>query len=475
MALSLEWLGDIKRAAVIGASAKTKYMFLEALTTQFKGESVAIKPGTEEIEGFPGISVYPSVRDVPGALDFVFISVPRESVLQVIQDCVEKGVKLVSIFTAEFSDSNTEEGRELEQQIVDAARGSTRILGPNCMGIYYPRIGLGWRIKFPLLDGKTTLICQSGGISNLIIYGAGYAGLGIAKAFSFGNGADLHFVELLDYAVHDPETSIIVSYVEGIRDAEIPRLREILAENRKPFIAVKAGKSGAGSRASVSHTGSLAGSFVMWQSLAKQYGVIQGESFDDMLYLPLALDAFGAQEVQNIAVASMSGGYGVIMADLVESAGLSVPSYSPDLTAQLEEYIHIAGTRAKNPTDISSLIAYPDMCYHIFETIFAAPEVDAVIFDLAIWYLDPEYQYIKDEQSCEKMANAFALAHKYHKSFYLVIQNIGFIEIREKMRGLLNERHVPIFNSVPEVVHTIVKINEWIRFQKKKWGDIPPV
>ncbi|HMF31025.1 MAG TPA: hypothetical protein VKK79_06405, partial [Candidatus Lokiarchaeia archaeon] len=101
--------------------------------------------------------------------------------------------------------------------------------------------------------------------------------------------------------------------------------------------------------------------------------------------------------------------------------------------------------------------------------------VDAVIFDLAIWYLDPEYQYIKDEQSCEKMADAFALAHHYHKSFYLVIQNIGFIEIREKMRELLNERHVPIFNSVPEVIRTISKINDWVRFQKKKWGDIPPV
>ena len=187
-------------------------------------------------------------------------------------------------------------GGRLEEQIAEVARGSTRLLGPNGMGLYYPRIGLAWRPHFPTLEGTTTLICQSGGIANLFIYGAGFAGLGLTKVFSFGNGADLHLVELIDYAAHDPETKTIVAYIEGIRAGEIPHLREILTTIRKPFIAVKGGKSSAGIRAAHSHTASFAGSHILWESFFKQYGVIQTDCFDDLIEICLALDAFGGTE-----------------------------------------------------------------------------------------------------------------------------------------------------------------------------------
>ena len=103
----------------------------------------------------------------------------------------------------------------------------------------------------------------------------------------------------------------------------------------------------------------------------------------------------------------MSGGYGVLMADLLEMAGLSVRPFSPEITTELEALINIPGTRAKNPTDLSTLIAYPDLCRQIFEIIIGSSEVDAVIFDLPLWYLDPNYQYIKEEQSCEQLAEHF--------------------------------------------------------------------
>ncbi len=468
MGRSLSWLSDIKRVAVIGASARSKYFFLRAFTSQFKGEVLAIKPGADRIEGFPNTPVYARIKDVPGPLDFVFISLPREKVADVLRECAEKGVKLVTIFTAEFSDAGTEEGRKMEKELLVAANGVTRIFGPNGMGLYYPRIGLAWRASAPLLVGKTTFICQSGGISNLLIYGSGNVGLGLCKVFSFGNGVDIHFVELFDYAVHDPETHIITAYVEGIRSQEAPRFKELLAENKKPFIVIKGGTSNAGSRATISHTASLAGASGIWQNLLHQHGAIQVDHFEDLMNVALVLDAYGPCKMQNIAVVSMSGGFGVIMTDLIEGAGMKVPPFSPSLTSKLEELITIPGTTAKNPVDFSALIGYPDTCRKIFEAAFEDPGVDAIVFDLQIWYLDPDYQVYQDPRVAEKLADAFALAHKYHKPFFLIVQHAGFVETREKMRALLGTRHVPMFGTVAEVIRVMGKITEWIEYRERK-------
>ncbi len=468
MGRSLAFLPDIKRIAVIGASARTKYFFLRAFTSQFKGETFAIKPGADHIEGFPNTPVYARLKDVPGSLDFVFISLPREKVPEVIRECAEKGVKLASVFTADFSDEGTEEGRALEKELPVAAGGVTRILGPNGMGFYYPRIGLAWRPNAPLIVGKTTFIAQSGGISNLLIFGSGNAGLGLSKVFSFGNGVDLHFVELFDFAVHDPETEIIAAYMEGIRTREVPQFRELLAENEKPFIVIKGGKSNAGSRATISHTASLSGSSGIWLSLLKQYGAIQVEHFEDLMNVALVLDAYGPCKMEKTAVVSMSGGFGIIMTDLLEDAGMTVPPFSESLTKKLEQLITIPGTTARNPVDFSSLIGYPDTCRKIFEAVFEDPDVDTVMFDLQIWYLDPNYQLNQDAKMAEKLADAFALAHKYHKPFLLVSQYVGFVDAREKLRRLLGERHLPIFGTVAEAVRAMAKINEWIAFRERK-------
>jgi len=468
MISSIAWLPDIKRVAVIGASSRNKYFFLRAFTSQFKGETIAIKPGVDHLEGFPKTPVYSRIKDVPGPLDFVFISLPREKVVEVIRECSEKGVKLAAVFTSEFSDAGTEEGRALEKELVVAAKGVTRILGPNGMGLYYPRLGISWRPNAPLVVGKTTFISQSGGISNLLNYGSGYVGLGLSKVFSFGNGIDLNFVELFDFAVHDPETQIITAYLEGIRTSEAPRFKELLIENEKPFIVIKGGKSNAGSRATISHTASLSGSSEIWQSLLKQSGAIQVENFENLMNIAIVLDSYGPCKMENIAVVSMSGGFGVIMTDLLEGAGMNVPPFSQSLTTKLEALITNPGTTAKNPVDFSTLIGDPDTCRKVFEAIFEDPGVDTIVFDLQIWNLDPNYQVNETPKIAEKLADAFALAHKYHKPFFLVVQHVGFIETREKLHRLLCERRVPMFGTVAEVVHAMAKIKEWIDYRERK-------
>ena len=136
MGRSLSWLPEIKRVAVIGSSARTNYFFLRAFTSQFKGETIAIKPGVDHIEGFPNIAVYPRVKDIPGSLDFVFVSLPREKVAEIVRECAEKGVKLMSIFTSEFSDAGTEEGRALEKELLVGFRvenGNVGVRAPRLL------------------------------------------------------------------------------------------------------------------------------------------------------------------------------------------------------------------------------------------------------------------------------------------------------------------------------------------------------
>ena len=163
----LSFINDIKSMAVIGTSAKRNFFFLKNHQESFKGSLYAINPTVKEIPGFPKENLYKSIKDVPEVVDFAFITVPAKQVISVIDECIEKGVKLVSIFSAEFSDAGTEEGRALEKELLKHADNKIRLLGPNGMGLFYPKLGIAWRAFFPNTQGNIGLIAQSGGM-NLI-------------------------------------------------------------------------------------------------------------------------------------------------------------------------------------------------------------------------------------------------------------------------------------------------------------------
>ncbi len=217
----LSFINNIESMAVIGPSKKRNYFFLFNHQENFKGNLYAVHPTVKEIPNFPSENIYPSIRDIPGKVDFAFITVPAAQVLKVIDECVEKEVKLVSIFSAEFSDAGTEEGRRLEREVIQRAQNKVRILGPNGMGLFYPRLGIAWRSKFPIVPGNIGFIGQSGGLCNIAIYTAKEMGIHFSKVFSFGNAADIDFVDLLYFLTNDPETDIILCYLEGIKENRV--------------------------------------------------------------------------------------------------------------------------------------------------------------------------------------------------------------------------------------------------------------
>ena len=235
----ISFLNTIRSIAVIGSSKRSDYSFLRRHAELFKGPVYAVHPTVTSIPRFDDGTqgkIYKSVELIPEDIDYVFIATPASRILDVIDGCVKKGVKLASIFTAGLADLGTEEGEQLEKEMISKLNNSMRILGPNCLGLFYPKKGISWRGNFPPESGNIGFIAQSGGICDLVVFKGAEMGLHFSKVFSYGNGNDLDIVDLLYYLSNDPETDIITVYLEGINQGRGDALREVLAQNKKPII-----------------------------------------------------------------------------------------------------------------------------------------------------------------------------------------------------------------------------------------------
>ena len=193
-------------------------------------------------------------------MDYAFLQVPARAAIEVLNDCGAKGVKLATLFTAGFGESEAKGGSELEQELLRAARQSgVRLLGPNCLGFYCPAVGIAFGSNFPRERGPVGALCQSGGHAGQLVYAATQRGIRFSKAISYGNALDLNEAELMEYFAQDPDTRIIIAYVEGVRYGK--RFFQALrtAARAKPVIVYKGGQSEVGAAATLCHTGSMAG------------------------------------------------------------------------------------------------------------------------------------------------------------------------------------------------------------------------
>ncbi|MEE8174054.1 MAG: CoA-binding protein, partial [Dehalococcoidia bacterium] len=281
----LEYIFHPRSIAVVGASTQPSgsaaNIFIEPLLIlDYPGAIYPINPKGGELLG---LKIYPTLADVPGPVDLATICVPAPLVPQVMADCAHKGVKLAQIFTAGFSESG-EAGERLEAEIAAIARrGGVRVIGPNCMGIYCPGTGLSFNPYFPRDSGAVGFLSQSGANINDVVEPGVHRGLHFSKVVSYGNACDLNECDFLEYLAGDPETQIIAMYIEGTRDGQrfIKALSQ--ATRAKPVIILKGGRTRGGSRATLSHTGSLAGDDAVWDALCRQMGVIQAYNVEELI------------------------------------------------------------------------------------------------------------------------------------------------------------------------------------------------
>ena len=459
----ISFINSIKSIAIIGPSKKREYFFLKNHAEYFKGSIYAVHPTVDEIPNFDKQNIFPSLEEIPGNVDFAFIAVPPSQILNVMDECVQKKVKLVTVFTSEFSDSGTEEGSGLEKELVRRAQNKVRILGPNGMGLFYPKAGIAWRPKFPTTPGNIGFIAQSGGICNIAIYGAQNLGINFSKVFSFGNGADLDFVDLLYFFSRDPETDIILCYLEGIKKGRNHDLRKVLEQNKKPIVVLKGGRSKTGSIAAKTHTASISGDNRIWEALFKQYNIIEVDTLEQLLYTACLIDYYGLFELDNLAVFSISGGYGVILVDLIEKAGFIVAPFSPEIQDKLESKFSMPGTSAKNPLDLAALFFFPNTVYEIIDLALSDENIDGLVLDMPSFYLSAVFR-VRDDRSFESnMIESLCLGHKHHKPLIPIIQRTNRPEDRRRISKKLREKKVPVFGDPLEFLPLLPKISNYKR------------
>ncbi len=376
--------------AVIGASAdisKFGNVILSAIMEiGYNGEVYPVNPEAEEING---LKVYPSLKEIPGEVDFAVLTIPAPLVSSALEECLRKGVKGVEILTSGFRETGTPEGRRMEEEIGRIAKRGIRILGPNCFGIYCPESGLTILPgqNFSRETGPVGFLSQSGGLCADLGQMAKGLGIRFSKMVSYGNGCDVAACDLLEYFFADPQTRIIAGYLEGVEDG--PRFLEILKNNRgkKPVILWKAGLTETGSRAVTSHTGSLSGAAEVWKSVLQQAGVVQvgsTEELTDTIYAFLYLPPNAGPKV---AIMGGGGAIGVAASDALDRLGLSVPVLSHPIREKLEASFPAVGNSLKNPVDLGNPMIPPSMLRKVMEAAGEDRGIDTLIVIQILFYI----------------------------------------------------------------------------------------
>jgi acyl-CoA synthetase (NDP forming) len=379
--LPAQALFEPESVAVIGVprSPRPGQLFLRALLDPgYRGRIYPVNPNAEEILG---LRCYPSVSSLPEVVDLAVVVVAPALAAAVVKECAEQGVKAAILFTAGFSELGTDEGRKRGAELMAAVRsGPLRMLGPNCMGVYVPKTGLGSFPGLPSERGPVAFVSQSGSLSNRIVWSGGDRALAFSKVVSVGNQDDLETADFLEYLAEDPETGIIAAYLEGARDGR--RLWRALtaAGRRKHLVVWKVGRTRSGATAAHSHTGALAGEAQVWSGMLRQAGAVQVRDFDEMLDVLVAFRHLGRPNGDRMAIVTGPGGPAVSAADACDEAGLRLATLAEGTRTRLRDVVAATGTSVRNPVDIGLQLAEAAGMYReALAATIGDPGVDAVV------------------------------------------------------------------------------------------------
>jgi len=379
----LERIFHPRGVAIVGASNKLGNLgnfYLQGFLQQGfdRDKLYVVHPIEKEVSG---VKAYPRVRDIPGDVDLAIVFSPREAVPAIVMDCTYKGITGVAICTSGFGEHSSE-GQGLQQELVNIARSSvTRLIGPNCLGIYCPASRLvNYAGVMPVESGPVGMISQSGSLTVQFPLAASGMGIHFSKVVSCGNECDLNAADFLEYFDQDAETQIIVAYIEGVKDGRrfFNLARDI--SKRKPIIVWKGGTSVVGSRSVASHTGALAGAPQIWDAVFKQTGIINVDSEDMMLDCLQAFYFLPLPRGNRVAIISGAGGTGVTIADACIEYGLAVAELSEATKVKLKKIVPPVGTSIDNPLDLGMMSAFDlNLIAKTVETLAMDEHVDMIV------------------------------------------------------------------------------------------------
>lgn len=449
MSHPLEPLINPQSVAIIGASASVRRVGGRPLHYLIEnGYGGAIYPVNPTRDAVQGIKAYPSILDVPEAVDCAVVAVPAAIVLETVRDCAKAGARCAVIFSSGFAETGAD-GARMQAELTDITRSTgMRILGPNCLGVL--NLNSNWFGTFANgpaeaieAQGKTGIVSQSGAFGSHIFMAAQRRGIGASFWVTTGNEADIDVAEVIDFYAQSSDVRTIVAYVESVQNgAAMCRALATARRMGKPVIIMKVGSSDIGAKAAASHTASIVGQDAVYDAVFRQYGAHRAATTTEVVDLAYACQFGIFPRGKRVCLKTISGGAGIQMADVAEAEGLTVPPLAMQTQAEFKALIPQGGVL--NPVDFTgAALNEPEKMAQIVERTLTCGQFDAHVIYLASL---PGSPFTKDV--CLKI---FADMRAKHPDAMVVLSMLATDEVAADYEAL----GLPCLRDPAEAVHVM--------------------
>lgn len=450
----LSTLFEPASVAIIGATERDgaigNVLIENMLAAGYQGQLYPVNPKHRVIKGR---ACYPSIGAIPEHVDLAVIATPPQAVPKVVEECGLAGTRAAVVITAGFSESGPE-GAALERTLLDnARRHGVRLIGPNCLGVMRPHIGLDATFaRGGALPGSLGLVSQSGAICTALLDWARPNGVGFSSVVSLGGSADIDFGEIADYLAFDAKTEQILLYIEGIRDARrfLSALRA--AARTKPVIVMKAGRHPTGVRAAVSHTGAMVGADDVFEAAVRRTGAVRVTTIGQLVAAAQALSSHVRPQGDRLAIVTNGGGPGVLAADRAADLGVPLAELAADTVERLQRTLPPNWSHG-NPVDLIG-----DATAERYEAAISACLGDSNV-DGVLAILTPQ------AMTSPTAAARAVVACAKHFAKPLLTAWMGEEQVAEG-RSVLQSARVPVFRTPEPAVEMFAHVSSFYRNQR---------
>lgn len=470
--IDLDHIFSPKSVAVVGASTTAGKVghdiFVNILKAGYKGTLYPVNPKANAVAS---VRAYATIADIPECPDLAMIILPPLLALKAVAEAIDKGVQGIVIVSAGFKEIGGE-GLEIENKIVEICReAGVRLVGPNCLGVINPlenvSLNASFSVRMPKA-GNVSFMSQSGALCTAVLDFAADRKFGFSKFISIGNKADVDEVDLLRYFHDDPDTEVILIYVEELQRGRefIAAAKEITGGDRpKPILVIKSGRTSAGAEAAASHTGSLAGSEAVYDAIFIQSGIIRVDSIDELFDFAIAFaykneNALGKMRRKvplgnRVAIVTNAGGPGIVATDMTVVSGLKLAKFADDTVESLKSHLPVTAN-VNNPVDVIG-----DAAQDRYENALAAVIRDEGV-DGALVILTPQ-------SMTNAMGTAEAIvriARRSHKPILCCF--MGLIDVSAGV-DYLQDHGVPVYRfpeNAAKAFGAIYRYSKWLNRQE---------
>jgi len=446
-----------RSVAIVGASADpgkiTGRPLAYMLARGFTGDLYPVNPARTEVQG---LHAYPSLSAIGKTVDLAIVGTAADQVETVIEEGIAAGVKAFVVFSSGFAESG-EKGRARQERLRALAREhNIAILGPNCLGIANSSTGLIASFTTALESaevkpGHFAFVSQSGALGAYWLDIVLRSGLGFSQWISTGNECDVDAAEAIDFLVDDPNTEVIGLYLEDIHDTlALKRALQKAAQARKPVIAIKSGRSQAGAMAAASHTGALAGDDALYDACLMQYGALRVDSLSDMIDAARIYLFKSVPRGPRLAVMSVSGGAGVLIADESETLGMQLPEFEKSTCTELEKLLP-SFAHAANPLDLTgNVVQNTGSIEKALAAVAADPNVDSIVLFVGLMH-----------SIADAFTDALSNARRHTDKPIVVI----WMGARPQTYALVEAAGIPMFADIPQGMRALAAARRLLELQ----------